>query len=105
MPDGLLRISEAVAADCAHINAESDGTGRLLIPSPKTDQTGARGCCLPRQDDNGRCRRLHQFAGIESGPLFRRGGYITGLCVCTRGEATIKARVAAGIEGESGHSL
>ena len=40
MSDGLLRISEAVAVDCAHISVETDGTGRLLIPNSKTDQTG-----------------------------------------------------------------
>ena len=43
MSDGLLRISEAVAVDGAHISAETDGTGRLLIPNSKTDQRRGKG--------------------------------------------------------------
>ena len=36
MSDRLLRISEVVNSE--HISAETDGTGRLLISSSKTDQ-------------------------------------------------------------------
>lgn len=86
--DGLLRISEAVAADCVH-QRRICRNGSPVDSQLQDRPDRARGCCLPRQDGNSRCRRLHQLAGIEPGLLFARfaGGLFTGLCVCIRGQA------------------
>ena len=40
MRDALLRRSEAAAIEWTHIATEPDGSGRLTIPSSKTDQEG-----------------------------------------------------------------
>ncbi|MDE2807172.1 MAG: tyrosine-type recombinase/integrase [Gemmatimonadota bacterium] len=110
MSDGLLRISEAVAVDCAHISAEMDGTGRLLIPSSKTDQTGQGAVVFLSKTTMDAVDAYRQLAGIESGPLFRRirrGDHITEDRMSAHGaRLAIQARAAAaGIEGASGHSL
>ena len=80
MSDGLLRISEAVAVDCEHISTEADGTGRLLIPSAKTDQTGQGAVVFLSKTTMDAVDAYRQLVGIESGPLFRRmrrGDHIT----------------------------
>ena len=110
MSDGLLRISEAVAVDCAHISAETDGTGRLLIPNSKTDQTGQGAMVFLSKTTMDAVDAYRQLAGIESGPLFRRmrrGDHITEGRMSAHGaRLAIQARAAAaGIEGASGHSL
>ena len=40
MRDGLLRVGEAAKARWCHLERIPDGTGRLTIPTSKTDQTG-----------------------------------------------------------------
>ena len=80
MSDGLLRISETVAVDCKHVSTEADGTGRLLIPSSKTDQTGQRAVVFLSKTTQTAVDAYRQLAGIVSGPLFRRirrGDHIT----------------------------
>ena len=110
MSDGLLRISEAVAVDCEHISAEADGTGRLLIPNSKTDQTGQGAVVFLSKTTMDAVDAYRQLAGIEYGPLFRRvrrGDHITEDRMSAHGaRLAIQARAAAaGIEGASGHSL
>ena len=72
MSDALLRIGEAVAIDCEHITVEADGSGRLRIPSSKSDQEGARRCPVSapehrrgRRAAQGACR-LHGRAFVPS---------------------------------------
>ena len=43
--DGLLRVSEIAALDVGDVQAEADGSGRLLVGESKTDQEG-RGAVL-----------------------------------------------------------
>ena len=43
--DGLLRVSEVAALDVGDVQAEADGSGRLLVGASKTDQEG-RGAVL-----------------------------------------------------------
>ena len=110
MSDGLLRISEAVAVDCAHISAETDGTGRLLIPNSKTDQTGQGAVVFLSKTTMDAVAAYRQLAGIASGPLFRRirrGDHITGGRMSAHGaRLAIQARAAAaGIEGASGATV
>ena len=38
--DGLLRVSEVAALDVGDMQAEADGSGRLLVGESKTDQEG-----------------------------------------------------------------
>ena len=38
--DGLLRVSEIAALDVGDVQAEADGSGRLLVGESKTDQEG-----------------------------------------------------------------
>ena len=110
MSDGLLRISEAVAVDCAHLQPEADGTGRLLIPSSKTDQEGKGAVVFLSKTTRAAVKQYRQLAGILDGPLFRRirrGDHITPDRMTAHGaRLAIKARAAAcGIAGASGHSL
>ena len=110
MSDGLLRISEAVAVDCAHISTEADGTGRLLIPSSKTDQTGQGAVVFLSKATLAAVEQYRQLAGILDGPLFRRirrGDHITEHRMTAHGaRLTIQARAkAVGIDGASGQSL
>ena len=110
MSDGLLRISEAVAVDCAHISAEADGTGRLLIPNSKTDQTGQGAVVFLSKTTMDAVDAYRQLAGIEDGPLFRRirrGNLTTESRISAHGaRLTIQTRArAVGIDGASGHSL
>ena len=43
--DGLLRVSEVAALNVGDVQAEADGSGRLLVGASKTDQEG-RGAVL-----------------------------------------------------------
>ena len=38
--DGLLRVSEIAALDVGDVQAEADGSGRLVVGESKTDQEG-----------------------------------------------------------------
>ncbi len=110
MSDGLLRISEAVAVDCAHVSKEADSTGRLLIPSSKTDQTGQGAVVFLSKATLAAVEQYRQLAGILDGPLFRRirrGDHITEHRMTAHGaRLTIQARArAVGIDGASGQSL
>ena len=110
MSDGLLRISEAVGIDCHHITEEADGSGRLLIPSSKTDQEG-KGFLLYLQPGTLRALRdLMARAEFMEGPLFRRmqkGDHIDLRRLTADGARLIikAAARAANIEGISGHSF
>ena len=110
MSDGLLRISEAVGIDCHHITEDADGSGRLLLPSSKTDQEG-KGFLLYLQP--GTLRAVLEYtarAGFMEGPLFRRmqkGDHIDPRRLTADGARLIikAAARAANIEGISGHSF
>ena len=111
MSDALLRISEAVHIDCEHITEEADGSGRLLLPTSKTDQEG-RGAVLYLKPGTLHAIRHYQSrAGFMDGPLFRRmqkGDRIDPLRRLTADGArlVIKAAAqAAHIIGASGHSF
>ena len=72
MSDALLRIGEAVAIDCEHITIEADGSGRLRIPSSKTDQEGAGAVQYLHPNTVAAVEQLKERAGYTAGPLFRR---------------------------------
>ena len=73
MSDKLLRISEAVAVDCAHISAEVDDTSRLLMPNSKTDRTRQGAIVFLGKATMDTIAAYCQLAGIESGPCFGKG--------------------------------
>ena len=112
MSDALLRIGEAVAIDCEHISIEPDGSGRLRIPSSKSDQEGQGAVQYLHPTTIAAVERLKELAGYTAGPLFRRvlKGDHPGNERITHHTArrAIKAwaEAACGIgEGTSGHSL
>ena len=112
MSDALLRIGEAVAIDCEHISTEADGSGRLRIPSSKTDQEGQGAVQYLHPTTLKAVERLKELAGYTAGPLFRRvlkGDHCHNERITTHtARRAIKhwAETACGItEGTSGHSL
>ena len=72
MSDALLRISEAVHIDCEHITEEADGSGRLLVPTSKTDQEGKGAVLYLKSGTLNAIRAYQSRAGFMEGPLFRR---------------------------------
>ena len=72
MSDALLRIGEAVAIDCEHISMEADGSGRLRIPSSKSDQEGAGAVQYLHPNTVAAVEQLKERASYTAGPLFRR---------------------------------
>ncbi len=111
MSDGLLRIGEAVAIDVEHLDFEQDGTGRLTIPTSKTDQEGKGAVLFLGRPTVGALKLYMQRAGITQGALFRsmrRGDHMRADRISVRGvRDLIRARArACGIEGNvSGHSF
>ena len=68
---GTLRVSEALNLDREHVKFLPTGEADLVIAKSKTDQTG-RGSTITLPEEG--TRHLHrwiEFAGIESGPVFR----------------------------------
>ena len=110
MSDTLARIGEVVAIETQHITTQDDGTGRLLIPVSKTDQTGEGSTLFVRRTTTRAIATYREAAGVEDGVLFRR--MRRGSTVLVEGLSTVSARSiivrrakAAGIEGDiSGHS-
>ena len=112
--DGLLRVSEVAALDVGDVQAEADGSGRLLVGESKTDQEG-RGVVLYLGAPT--VKRVNAWldaAGHQDGPLFRRvrrGGRVEGdpgrrLSVNAIRQIIRSRAAAVGIEGRvSGHSL
>ena len=110
MSDAMLRISELVALDCAHVTAEENGSGRVFVARSKTDP-GGRGASLYLGPDTlKRIRAWQEAANVAHGPLFRpmrRGDHVQDGRMTTRGlNMVIRKRAKAiGIEGASGHSF
>ena len=111
MSDALLRISEAVYIDCEHITEEADGSGRLLLPTSKTDQEGRGAVLYLKPGTLHAVRDYQRRARFMEGPLFRRmqkGDRIDPQRRLTADGArlVIKAAAqAANIPGASGHSF
>ena len=83
-----MRISEAVAIDCEHIQREADGTGRLELPHSKTDQEGKGATVFLTAKTVQAIDALQKAAGYTKGPLFRRNviiryeqGQVVGLTI------------------------
>ena len=74
------------AVDCPQISAETDGTGRLLIPNSKTDQTGQGAVVFLSKTTMDAVDAYRQLAGMDTGPLFRR---------IRRGNLTTESRISA----------
>ena len=72
MSDGMLRISETVAIDVQHLAFEGDGTGRLTVPSSKTDQEGQGAVLFLGQPTVAAIRAYLEAAVFSAGALFRR---------------------------------
>ena len=112
--DGLLRVSEVAALDVGDVQAEADGSGRLVVGESKTDQEGRGAVLYLGALTVSRVNAWLAAAGHQDGPLFRRvrrGGRVEGdpgrrLSVNAI-RRIIRSRAAAvGIEGRvSGHSL
>ena len=110
MSDGMLRISETVAIDVQHLDFEADGTGRLTVPSSKTDQEGQGAVLFLGQPTVAAIRAYLEAAVFSAGALFRRmrrGDRLGQERITDNGArlAIKAAAVAAGVEGASGHSL
>lgn len=111
MSDGLLRISEAAAVECADIGLAPDGTGQVLVARSKTDQAGCGTVLYLRACTMRRVAAWTTASGVREGALFRRVGKggIVGLVPLTT--QTIRAIIRrwareAGVTGRvSGHSL
>ena len=111
MSDAMLRVSEVAALDCADVERDADGSGRVTVRRSKSDQE-ARGAVL--YIGPATVARLDAWlsaAGHQSGAMFRsvrRGGHVTAERISARALRTIIAKRAAdaGISGRvSGHSL
>ena len=118
MFDGMLRISEACAAEVEHIEfatgGKHKGTATLEIPRSKTDQTGTEKATVYLSRATVKAIKQYMaFANITGGPLFRgftsrHKNRVNAWGISTVAARTaIKARAkAAGIDGYiSGHSL
>ena len=76
MFDGMLRISEACAAEVEHIEfatgGKHKGTATLEIPRSKTDQTGTEKATVYLSRATVKAIKQYMaFANITGGPLFR----------------------------------
>ena len=79
--DGLLRVSEVAALDVGDVQAEADGSGRLLVGASKTDQEGRGAVLYLGAPTVSRVNAWLAAAGHRDGPLFRRvrrGGRVEG---------------------------
>ena len=112
--DGLLRVSEIAALDVGDVQAEADGSGRLVVGESKTDQEGRGAVLYLGALTVTRVNAWLAAAGHQDGPLFRRvrrGGRVEddpGRRLSVNAiRQIIRSRAAAvGIEGRvSGHSL
>ena len=112
--DGLLRVSEVAALDVGDVQAEADGSGRLLVGASKTDQEGRGAVLYLGAPTVSRVNAWLAAAGHRDGPLFRRvrrGGRVEGdpgrrLSVNAIRRIIRRRAAAVGIEGRvSGHSL
>ena len=112
--DGLLRVSEVAALDVGDVQAEADGSGRLVVGESKTDQEGRGVVLYLGAPTVSRVNAWLAAAGHQDGPLFRRvrrGGRVEGdpgrrLSVNAIRQIIRSRAAAVGIEGRvSGHSL
>ena len=70
--DGLLRVSEVAALDVGDVQAEADGSGRLVVGESKTDQEGQGAVLYLGALTVTRVNAWLAAAGHQDGPLFRR---------------------------------
>ena len=70
--DAGLRVSELVAVEMGHLEADSDGSGLLFIPRAKTDQDGQGAYAWVSPDTMRRLDAWQRAAGMATGILFRR---------------------------------
>ena len=70
--DGLLRVSEVAALDIGDVQAEPDGSGRLVVGESKTDQEGQGVVLYLGALTVQRVNAWLAAAGHQDGPLFRR---------------------------------
>lgn len=70
--DAGLRVSELVAVEADHIEADDDGSGLLFIPRAKTDQVGQGAYAWASPDTLRRVDAWKRISGITTGILFRR---------------------------------
>ena len=111
--DGLLRVSELVAVNCADLEPAEDASATLRIRRSKTDPTGHGATVYVGKRTWSAIRAWIAASGVErKGPLFvpvRRGGTVrVAQRMTTRSARKIiqKRARAVGIEGRiSGHSL
>ncbi|MYJ96011.1 MAG: tyrosine-type recombinase/integrase [Proteobacteria bacterium] len=110
MSDAMLRVSEVSILDWQDIVRKADGSGRLTVHRPKTDQEGEGATLYLGPATMRRLDAWQEAVGVGTGPLFQRldkAGNPRGT-LSTRSIRTIVTRRAAdaGIEGRvSGHSL
>ncbi len=69
--ESMCRRSELVAMQLEHLSEEADGSGRLLLPSSKTDQEGAGALQYLSPTAMGRIRHWLALASITDGSVFR----------------------------------
>ena len=112
MSDGMLRVSEVAALQCADIQEADGGSGLLTIHSSKTDQEGEGTILFLGALTMRRIRVWITAAGFNSGPLFRPirvGGIVEEGALSSRSIRNVIQKRArqAGIDSVriSGHSL
>jgi site-specific recombinase XerD len=70
--DGGLRASEVIGIQVEHLRLHADGTGTLLIPRSKTDQTGEGAFVAVSAETMGYVEAWLKASEITGGSLFRR---------------------------------
>ena len=85
--DAMLRVSEVAALDCADVERDSDGSGRVTVRRSKSDQE-ARGAVLYIGPATvARIDAWLSAAGHQAGAMFRsirRGGHVTADAISAR---------------------
>lgn len=103
----LLRVSELVAVQVGDVSTESDGSGRLVVHSSKTDQEGRGEVLYVGEPAVLRIAAWRAAAAIHDGPLFRRmrrGGHVgAGALTATAARTIIRKRAASSPREERSH--
>ena len=67
----MFRRSELIGLQIDHLELEPDGSGRIFLPSSKTDQEGAGFIGYLSPETLERVRQWLEIAGLSHGPIFR----------------------------------